>query len=153
VHNLVLEVPSGYSGCTSFEVQAYSWVIPQISGDGSVNVVEVGVFKVSGKGEYCNAPVVPTTVDIYDRSPGQQTYHVRDALGARQDVAYRTVPAITMQVAVRDTFSSLPGSRFAGTVAIEFRAPDLGVCLMDVWAVATVASPVSSFVPCPVVEP
>lgn len=143
-HDIRLVVP-GYEDC-EFRTTAFSMVAPQINGDGSAVVVEIGSFEVTGTGARCPLPFVPTVVEIYDRSPGLPTYYTSGAFSARQDVPYRTVPTVSDgEVAAPD--------RMAGVVSVEFRAPLLGVCLMDVWAVATVAAPIATAAPCPVVEP
>lgn len=151
VHEVQVQIP-GYDGCT-FAFAKFSAVNPILHTDGTTTVVEVGTFKVQGTGEFCMFPLVPTVVDIYDRSPALPTYHTSGVFGARQDVTYVGVPAITARSESAD--AAPVSARTNGVVAVEFRAPALDICLMDLWEVVSpgAATPLASFVPCPVVEP
>jgi hypothetical protein len=92
VHEVSLSLP-GIDGCT-FKFKAFSNATPMRHGDGTVDVVEYGSFQVTGEGEYCQAPVLPTEVHIFDRSPALPTYYTSGIFGASQVVEYAGIPDI-----------------------------------------------------------
>jgi hypothetical protein len=154
-HSLVLTVP-GVDGC-DFRFNLWSRVAPSLRTADVTTVVETGSLKITGTGPNCFTPIVPTIVEIYDRSPGMTTYHVEAQYGARQDVRYVGTSAaqVTAQTEEAGPTLDVP-KRTSGLVTFEFRAPTLaGFCLMDVWSVVGpgVATLVSGAVPCPQVEP